>query len=387
MPKMRLIKSEIDKIPLVEHGSITFFDTQMPGFGLRVGKTKKVFIAQRDILARTHVSTIGNYGIWTVDEARQEARERLLLLSKGIDPDEEKRKRKAKTITLRELADEFYAARKTLKASTKTAYQAYLRCHLSDWLDKPVIEITEEAFSKKYVFIGENRGKTVANCVKRTLSSILNYAIAAHRLMERNPVRIIAETKAAYASNRRRNYIRPHQLKVWHEAVRNLPNKTYSHFLTFVIHTGLRRNEASSLRWANVDFEDKTFTIPDTKNGSPHKLPLSDFLYDLLQERRALTGSSLFVFPGPGRTGHLVEPKKAVDAVCKATGITFITHDLRRSFVTYAESLEVSSFSLRALLNHKPDSITAQYIQVDVNRLRKPMQAITDFIREQVNAS
>lgn len=76
MPRVKLIKSVIDKLPLVERGAVVYFDVDMPGFGLRVGKTKKTFIAQRDVLAKTHISTIGVYGIWTPEQARQEARER-----------------------------------------------------------------------------------------------------------------------------------------------------------------------------------------------------------------------------------------------------------------------------------------------------------------------
>ena len=83
MPRTRLTKAVIDKIPLVESGALVFFDTDMPGFGLRVGKTKKTFIAQHDIFGRTHISTIGTYGIWTPELAREAAREKLYLMSKN----------------------------------------------------------------------------------------------------------------------------------------------------------------------------------------------------------------------------------------------------------------------------------------------------------------
>ncbi|MGZ4995230.1 MAG: hypothetical protein ACXV79_13835 [Methylobacter sp.] len=56
-------------------------------------------------------------------------------------------------------------------------------------------------------------------------------------------------------------------------------------------------------------------------------------------------------------------------------------HDLRRSFVTIAESLDISAYSVKSLVNHKQgDDVTSGYIQMNVERLRKPMQTITDFI-------
>ncbi len=59
----------------------------------------------------------------------------------------------------------------------------------------------------------------------------------------------------------------------------------------------------------------------------------------------------------------------------------FISHDLRRTFATIAESLDLSAYALKRLLNHKMgNDVTAGYIMRDAERLRKPMQQITDFL-------
>ena len=64
----------------------------------------------------------------------------------------------------------------------------------------------------------------------------------------------------------------------------------------------------------------------------------------------------------------------------KASVIQFTVHDLRRTFITIAESLDISAHALKRLLNHKmTGDITAGYIVTDVERLRKPMQQITDY--------
>ena len=65
--------------------------------------------------------------------------------------------------------------------------------------------------------------------------------------------------------------------------------------------------------------------------------------------------------------------------VIKATGIHFTVHDLRRTFIIIAESLDTPAYALKRLLNHKmTNDVTAGYIVADVERLRKPMQQITD---------
>lgn len=56
-------------------------------------------------------------------------------------------------------------------------------------------------------------------------------------------------------------------------------------------------------------------------------------------------------------------------------------HDLRRTFITIAESLDIPAYALKRLLNHKMNGdVTAGYIMLDVERLRNPMQMIADHI-------
>jgi integrase len=145
-------------------------------------------------------------------------------------------------------------------------------------------------------------------------------------------------------------------------------------------HTGLRRQEAATLRWEQVDLKTKTLRIIDTKNNVPHTLPLSTYLRTLLQARLAAAKSD-FVFPAPSATGHIMESRKQIDKVVASSGIPFTIHDLRLTFITIAESLDIPAYALKRLLNHKMhNDVTAGYIVSDVERLRIPMQRITDFM-------
>ena len=67
--------------------------------------------------------------------------------------------------------------------------------------------------------------------------------------------------------------------------------------------------------------------------------------------------------------------------VSQMSGVNFTMHDLRRTFITMAESLDISAYAVKRLVNHKMTSdVTAGYIISDVERLRKPMQLITDSL-------
>jgi integrase len=148
--------------------------------------------------------------------------------------------------------------------------------------------------------------------------------------------------------------------------------------LLLSLFTGLRRNEAAMLKWSNIDLKAKTLTILDTKNHQSHTLPLSGYLYDLLIRRQQYTTND-YIFPGAGKGGYIVEPRKQMTKVSQISGVNFTMHDLRRTFITLAESLDISAYAVKRLINHKmTNDVTAGYIISDVERLRKPMQAITD---------
>ena len=52
---------------------------------------------------------------------------------------------------------------------------------------------------------------------------------------------------------------------------------------------------------------------------------------------------------------------------------------MRRLFITVAESLDISPYVVKLLVNHAlPGDVTAGYMAIDIERLRPPMQAITD---------
>ena len=89
-------------------------------------------------------------------------------------------------------------------------------------------------------------------------------------------------------------------------------------------------------------------------------------------------------FPNEFGTGMLNDPKKQIQKVVQESGVSFTLHDLRRTFITIAESLDISAYAFKRPLNHKmANDVTAGYIITDVERLRIPMQKIADFMTGQ----
>lgn len=109
---------------------------------------------------------------------------------------------------------------------------------------------------------------------------------------------------------------------------------------------------------------------------------MSDFVSELM-ERRSHNKTSEFVFPAESKAGYIYEPKKAVNRVVELSGVPFTLHDPRRTFATTDDSLDLSAYALKRLLNHKMNNdVTAGDIMRSVEQLRKPMQQITYFMKK-----
>jgi integrase len=383
MSRLKLTKRTVDKIPLTDKGQAFYRDLQLPGFGLCVGTRSKSYFIQRNVNGRTVRTTIGRHGAITPEEARREA---LELLSRMVRGDNPNLAREVSRVTLRTALEDYLKARRELRPRTRHDYARVMNSYLSDWLDRPLVSITGQMVAERHERLGSRNGRYVANTTMRVLRAIYNFALAAYEDLPPNPVLRLSRTRSWYREERRRGVIRPHELSAWYGAVMELESELARDYLRLVMFTGLRRSEALRLRWAEVDLVGRTLLVPETKNREPLMLPLSNFLHELLSQRQCQVQRSEWVFPGDGSSGHLEEPKKFIRRVRAASGVDFTLHDLRRTFITIAESLDIPAYALKRLLNHKDRSdVTAGYIVINVDRLRTPIQKITDYILRAVN--
>ena len=396
---VKLTKKVVDQAPPPVETKQTFLrDTVLPGFGLRItDQGTKSFIVEKRINGRVRRGTLGRYGALTVEQARREAQKFLGKVAMGIDPVAERKTAQAKAVSLAQAFEDFKKARKNLKPKTLHDYSRNLEHHLHDWMRKPITTITKGMVSRRHRELGETSGKAQANYVFRALKSVLNFAKHHYEdgqdrsVLPDNPVETLNHTRAWYRIERRKSVIKVGQLAAWYAAVQSLKhpaNPSTSHviadFLVFVLFTGLRFSEAAKLKWEYVDLAHGTLIIVNPKNRETFELPLTDFLVDLLTERRILALNA-YVFPGRDGKGHLVEPKRQMQHVREASGIHFTVHDLRRTFVTIADSLDIPLTTVKRLVNHKSNNdVTESYIIPNVNRLRTPMQQVTNFLRKHI---
>jgi len=177
MPMAKLTtKQAVDGLPHPQQGQVLYWCSELRGFGVRVGARDKTFIVQRRVNGKDRRVTLGRYGQGgiTLQKARQDAEQLNGEMSGGTDRVLRKRDQTAGGMTLRQAWELHQQAMKKKNGSpaTKADYQTKIDCHMSDWLDRPLVEITREVCNKRHEKIGENNGTHMANGVMRVLRAI-----------------------------------------------------------------------------------------------------------------------------------------------------------------------------------------------------------------------
>lgn len=392
MPRIKLTTTCVRELEHPEVGQVIYFDTKLSGFGLRVGRSKKSYFAEKRVDRRTRRVTIGSSDLYSCEQARREAQSIMGKMASGIDPNAERTERCARGMTLDAAATEFFAMRE-LAERTEYNYRLMLQMAFGDWLQRPMKDITGEMVMRRFREVTEANGPAYANHATRAFRSIWNFARARFRapngghLLPECPVQRISEARMWNRVERRQTLIKRTELPGWYRAVMELQSEAYPEaaeavrdYLLLLLFTGLRRGEAAALMWLDVDFDEQCFTVVRTKNGSPLTLPMSHQLAEIFERRRARKAGE-FVFPGRGSSGHMVDARKFLPVLRERSGVHFTHHDLRRTFITVAEGIDIPYYALKRLVNHSMSGdVTAGYIVRDVERLRDPMQRISNEI-------
>lgn len=384
--RVKLTKDRVNRM-LAEHMAAgadrkDVYDTEIKGFLVRLSGTKAVYCVAKRCNGRMTRVVIGDHGVFLPDHSdpKLNARKRAAVIvadiEAGVNPNEAKRSRREQGLTIAEALENYFLDNPNLKENTVKIYRGLLQNHAADWLNKPVKGITPEMVLRKHTDITRKGFKESANKFVRTVRAVF---YANKRLVPENPARI-PRTKWN-PSERRTGVVQAHLLPAWYLAVIDYRNQDLSDYLMLLLLTGLRRSEGFSLRWEDIDLKGKTLMARDTKNGKDHTLPLSNFLCDLLKDRKAARVNE-YVFPSlTSESGHLVEPKKAVAAISKAAGFKFNPHDLRRTFMSAAASLGISETLIKRLVNHSITDVTGGYIfDFENSGPHRKMQEITDLI-------
>lgn len=393
---LSLTESQVERIKPPGDGEMFYRDAGLAGFGLKVTSSgiKSYFVEARvKGKGRTRRKVLGRHPTLPFDTARSQAMVYLSHFGQGQDPvgDEREIQGDEHNPTLQRVRDDYFKA-KGLKPATEADYKKVLKWGAEDWLTVPITEIDRDMIARRHQELGK-RSKAQANYLMRVIRALFNYAIEAYRgprgrlIITDNPVLLLSRVGAWHRVRRRRTVIAANDLPAWFKAVDALEGERLGEraeaardYLKFLLYTGARKTEGARLHRSNIDLQAKTFTLVETKNWNDHALPMSEPVWEILARRMDAGGEWAF----PGRDGPISDCRYWIAKVREASKVQFTLHDLRRTFTTVAEGLDLSGYTLKRLLNHKinESDVTSGYIVSDVERLREPMRRISERIVE-----
>ncbi|MFZ1108470.1 MAG: site-specific integrase [Rhodomicrobium sp.] len=386
---MKLTKKTVDALASSGRDQV-YWDAEIKRFGLRVKPSgvKSFLIQYRNAQGRSRRHTIGEYGAWTPDAAREEAKQLLQLVDKGNDPAEQKQAER-QAITISQLCDEYMeaarkgtvasASGKRKKASTLLNDASRISAHIRPLLGKQLVKDLTQAQTRVFyeeVVAGKSskksatdkkRGRSIVaggpTAAKRCvglLGGMLTFAVRrGYRLEGSNPARNLG-----MAADRRRAFrLEADGWRKLGEAIDAGVERGICwqaiRIVELLATSGCRLNEIASLRWAEVDFQGRCIRFQGGRVKSGELRPIGHAAFDILADlKKRADGKSPFVFPAT--RGSEDKAYSGIAKAWKRLGLDFTPHCLRHAFASAAEDdCGLHESTVAVLLGHSRRSANA----------------------------
>ncbi|AWY42269.1 recombinase XerD [Pseudomonas putida] len=374
---------------------------------------------------------IGTFPELAVEQARNEAHKLLAEFATGANPAAVRRAVREEP-SFAEMLIDMLATKKKRDGSqiterTKKDYLDTARIHMGIIAGNKLSHITR---SEVKTIHSKASKKSVRQADKAVaiISSVFNFAIDQEQFSGINPASRIQKNPAPS----RDRFAQADELPFLLAAIADSDLADY--FLLSLL-TGARRSNVQAMAWRDIDLDGAIWRIGMTKNGTPQNVTLSPEAVTVLRVRKRLAKSLPFVFPGSGKTGHLVEPKKAwATALCRASVRRLLDqlqalnklsseerlaaeelvlqapvrarkkyeamaaaanidpanydmtdlriHDLRRTLGSWQAKTGASLAIIGKSLNHKTHQATAIYARLDLDPVRQSVNIATQAMLE-----
>ena len=398
-------------------------DSEAPGLRVRVTAAgAKSFVYEAKLNRQTIRRTIGDVKLWSIEQARTEARRLAVVLDNGLDPREIERQQQAAQAADKAAAAAKVEADKVAALTVGEVWTAYIEqrrpfwgeLHYRDHIDKAkagglpsgrrgggkqltkpgplaalmplALKDLDQATIERWA---ADEGKTRPSSARlawRLLTVFLTWCAEqpeyAALLPDKNPAKTKKAREALGKAGTKSDVLQREQLAAWFAAVQQIQNPVIAACLQMMLLTGARPGEVLALRWEDVNTQWKGISIRDKVEGT-REIPATPYMLHLLA---ALPRRNEWVFSSPtSASGCLTEPNNPHTRACAAAGLEGLTlHGLRRSFASLTEWLEVPAGVVAQIQGHKPSATAEKHYKVrPLELLRVHHERIEAWILEQ----
>ena len=381
--ELTIAKRTVDALG-VDSRDTTFWDRDLPGFGVRVYPSgSKVYIVQCRGPVGIRRVTIGRHGAITPEQARKKASDAIARIKRGEDPSLD---RPVPVLTVADLAERYMEAHVEVHCNVHTQgiYRGSLRNHILPALGSmPLASVGRAEVAALHYRLRET--PRAANRALMVLSKIFSLAEAWGLASGGgNPCRYVLR----YKEGRRERFLTDDEYRrvgralCALEAEGPVPARAVA-ALRLLMLTGCRSGEILTLRWSDIDRKAGELRLRDAKAG-PRMVPLTPAALQVLAGIKRVRRSP-WVITGARPERHLAELKSYWHRVRERAEVEDVRiHDLRHSYASRALALGLPLPMIGRLLGHTDVSSTARYAHLSQDAEKVAAARVGDSIEDDI---
>ncbi|QIG53798.1 integrase family protein [Altererythrobacter sp. BO-6] len=366
--KRKINKSLVDELTQRGgDGKAIIWDTEITGFGVRLGKKVPVFILGYRAPGKAYSRvSIGRADQISADAARKKAKVMIGEAASGVDPQAEKKarigaakaaaalERKQDHARLSTVVGDYLAWLKKKGRSSHHigAARRYTEGRMVPfWGDRPISSITKDDARELLASIPD-KNSSVKHSVYTHGRALWSWAIKEDHV-EQN---LWAAMHAPPKPKARNNWLKTKaEIKSFWSATGEI-EEPWRSMCRILLLTGARRNEIAAMQWSELDRDKKLLTINANERGTKTRhdyfIPLVDEVVAMLDDVAPDDPDNSETWPSEGYV-FTTTGKSAVSgfskAVARLRGLLkkhgysrhFRLHDLRRTHATGLEQLRI----------------------------------------------
>lgn len=355
MASKRLTAAAVEKLTPPSTGRREVYDAEVPGLTLRISMTgiKSWSFTYRSG-GRARRLSLGKYPGVSLKLARERAREARAKVQRGEDPVEDRKaaEREKRYNGFTACANDFVLryCKPKLK-SWKQIERTLERFAIPQFGDRPVGEIRRRDIVE---LLDKVAAKTPgqSNHLRAYLSKMFKWLIE-REVVEINPVIGVARR---WKSQPRSRVLDEAELVALWKATERLGG-AFGACTRFLLTTGVRRDEASHLRWDEVEGDFACLPASRMKGGRDFKVAIPSVAKGILMDQPRFDGCP-YVFTTNGRTpisGWSKAKSKLDEYMAEELGAPVADwrlHDLRRTLASGLAMLGVRAEVIKRVLGH-----------------------------------
>lgn len=373
MANINFTKTLIEKLEPPFKGFKTYKDAKENGLSLYItAKGIKTFFVRKWVDGKDERIILGKFPDLSIENARKMAQKTKGEIAQGVNP-QEKKKALRDDLTFAELFEIYLERYAKIHKKTWKFDETEVRRLCGVWFKKKLLQITPSDVRNMQEKIYKENGLYMSNKVIQIIKTIFNKAIEWGFKLE-NPCASVKK----YKEKSRDRFLSGEELSRFFKAFEELESEITKDYILISLLTGARKSNILEMQWKQINFDEATWKIPETKNGDPQTIPLTSEVMEILEKRKRKS-KGVWVFESKeSKTGHLVEPKRTWATLLKKAEIEDLRlHDLRRTFGSYQAITGSSLAIIGKSLGHKSQTATAIYARLDLDPVRNAVETAT----------